>query len=109
MPRIASIRPIGPEVYAVTQDATHPACLPEVHTVNLRAFGWNGSCTCDVFTCCAMFLIQMNPQNRQRCIHLEAVREWVMENQYPQMVENNIVVLPDYESEKMADVADTVQ
>lgn len=94
MPRILAINPTSrPQVYAV-RDATQTV------TVDLRAAGWNGSCTCDTYQQVCRFLLRHNPKQRQRCDHLLAARQWAMEHEFPELVgaEENIVVLPEYEA-----------
>lgn len=92
MPRILSINPIGiPQSYAVT-DATQTVM------VGLRDFAWNGSCTCDTFQTVCMFMLQSNPKKRQRCDHILASRQWMLEHEVPALMENNIVVMPNYEA-----------
>lgn len=100
-PKIASIEPLGAQVYAVRMQCSNPACLPDVFTVSLSASGWNGTCTCPAFVGCCSFLLERNPNRRQRCDHIVACRMWFMEHEAPKLIEESkpkIVVLPDYES-----------
>lgn len=60
------------------------------HTVDVRAWQWNGSCTCLTFTGCCLYLLtnQQKPRH-QRCDHIEQVHKWIMNNEYPVLIEAN--------------------
>lgn len=53
----------------------------EWHTVDLRAFKGNGSCTCTVFHGCCKFLLEHGSTKRWRCDHILAARDWMLENE----------------------------
>lgn len=58
------------------------------HTVDVRAWQWNGSCTCLTFTgCCLYLLTNQRISRRQRCDHINAVRAWIIEHEYPTLIE----------------------
>jgi hypothetical protein len=89
--KILSVQPLGSQIYAVTDSS------PSKATVDLKAHGWNGSCNCPAFTeCCAVLLSAT--KKRWRCDHINAVRQWVMENEFPSLVEQaeKIITLTDY-------------
>lgn len=99
--KILSIQSLGSQRFTVVTDST-----PSVATVNLRAFDWNGGCSCRVFRLCCRFVLKHQGQSekRQRCEHILAVRQWVMENIYPRMIEDaeKIVTLTPTDYEKTA-------
>jgi hypothetical protein len=92
------ITPQGSQAYTV-KDAT-PGRLPETFMVALRAFDWNGSCTCRTFTDVCAYLL-CHGEGRQRCDHILAARAWAMEHEFPEMAEladKNIIRMPRYEN-----------
>lgn len=99
---IRLIEPVGSQVYSVVMERLHPACLPDIYTVSLRAFGWNGSCTCGAFTGCCEYLLKHDPANRHRCDHIHAARQFFMEHEMPRLMaefeHSKIIVLPPYEN-----------
>lgn len=97
-----AITPLGAGVYSVVSSPV------QTHRVDLRAWNWNGQCTCETFSGCCLFLLtnQEKPK-RQRCPHILAVREWVMENEYPDLVDQSekIIELPTNETRIRDDVS----
>lgn len=79
----------------------------EWHTVDLRAFNGNGSCTCATFYGCCKFLLQHQGESgkRWRCDHILAVRDWVMEHEVPALIERTekIVEMPLPNERHLAD------
>lgn len=100
-----TITNLGSQVFTV--EASSPRS--ERHTVDLRAYSWNGSCTCRAFTGCARFVLkhQGESTNREstRCSHILAVRDFVMETEYPMLVERTekIIELPTAHETRAAD------
>lgn len=84
-----TIKPISRRVYAVKSSPN------DKQTVDAAAFDWNGSCTCGTFTGCCLPLL-VTTRKRWRCPHILAVREWIMEHEYPEMIERSekIIELP---------------
>lgn len=93
MTKITSITPLGSGVYSVSSPN-------EQHTVDIGAYGWNGSCTCRVFTACARFILKHQGESESRestrCDHILACREFAMEHEYPLLIERaeKIIELP---------------
>lgn len=98
---ITSITSLGSYRYTVTDDR------PETQTVDVRAWNYNGKCTCATFTGCCLYLLtnQPDPRQRQRCDHIIAVREWIMENDWPTLAEHaeKIIELPTTHDRHLAD------
>lgn len=89
--KITSITPLGSGIYSVVS-SPH-----EKHTVDLRALSGNGACTCATFTdCCAFLIQQQRGAKRWRCDHILAVRLWVLEHEYPTLIERTekIIEMP---------------
>lgn len=80
------------------------------HTVDVRAWRYNGDCTCPTFTgCCLYLLTNQRDSRRQRCDHTLAVREWIMEHEWPSLTEaaNKIIEMPGTGTRShVADLAD---
>lgn len=92
---ITAVTSFGSGIYEVVSSPN------EKHTVDLRAYSLNGSCTCSVFTgCCAPIMQYQRGGKRWRCDHINAVRQWVMEYEYPDLIDRTekIIELPtEYE------------
>lgn len=60
--------------------------------VDLSAYNWNGSCTCAAFEFCCRPRLMHHSRNAHeniedaRCDHILQAREWVMDNEFPEMV-----------------------
>ena len=85
---------LGAGIYTVASSSP----VQGKHRVDIRALDFNGECTCDTFTqyCLFMLLNQKNRTKRQRCPHIEAARAWVLENEYPALIDQTekIIELP---------------
>lgn len=93
------IKPLGRQLYLC--DGFH---------VDLRAFDWNGSCTCPTFAGCCRFVLERqviarDQGKRWRCDHVLATRAWVMETIFPAIVEEQekIIELPVANETRAAD------
>lgn len=89
------ITPISPHVYAVAESS--PATI---HTVDMRAFARNGSCTCPVFQGCCRFLLKHQTIDKPwRCPHILAVIQWIHDNEYWPLIDRTekIIELPTNE------------
>lgn len=81
----------------------------ERHTVDVRSLNWNGECDCATFKEYCLFMLlhqdQKHRERRQRCAHILAVREWIIENEYPFLVDlaEKIIELPTTNESRMAD------
>lgn len=72
----------------------------KTYKVDLRAFGWNGSCNCAAFRGCAKFVLEhpsySGDREETRCAHILAALAWVSTNEYPDLIERTekIIELP---------------
>ena len=86
------IKPFGSGIYTC-----------DGYRVDLKAWNWNGCCSCATFTGFCLFMLTNQitqpgkKPKRQRCDHILAVREWVMENSYPEISEQfeKIIEMPE--------------
>lgn len=82
-----TIVPQGSQVYTIDE-----------YTVDLRAYCWNGSCTCPTFRGYCQFVLkhQGESEKLQQCEHIIEVQLWVMANQFPALIDHveKIVEMP---------------
>lgn len=100
---ISAINPLGSQCFTVL--VSSPAT--QRYTVNLRAFSRNGSCTCATFTGFCKFVLKHQEKDRPwRCPHILAVRDYVMDNGYWDLVDQveKIIELPTNER-RIADLS----
>lgn len=93
-----TIKPISAHVYAVESSPN------DKQTVDVRAFNFNGSCTCRAFKGCSRFVLRHQGEDESRestqCDHIRSVHEFIMRYEYPALIERTekIIELPTRET-----------
>lgn len=87
--RILSVTPIGSQCFTVADSS------PATYTVDLRAFGRNGSCTCNTFLRCCKPLLKTTDRP-WRCDHILAARDHAFETEFWALIDQQekIIELP---------------
>lgn len=81
----------------------------KTYRVDLKAFGWNGSCNCAAFKGCAKFVLEHPSYSGDReatqCDHILAALAWVSTNEYPALIERTekIIDLPTVNERNLVD------